>query len=63
MSILFELVIFNASISDYVNPLLNKLEPNRRISYRLIQRTLYFFWEFIYERFKDCGRNYKLIIL
>ena len=37
MSTLFELVIFTASISDYANPLLNKLDPNRRISYRLFR--------------------------
>ena len=33
----YEIIIFTASISDYANPLLDKLDPLKRISYRLFR--------------------------
>ena len=33
----YEVVIFTASISDYANPLLDKLDPFKKISYRLFR--------------------------
>ena len=37
-SSLFELVVFTASIPEYANPLLNRLDPLRRISHRLFRQ-------------------------
>jgi RNA polymerase II subunit A small phosphatase-like protein len=37
MAKVYELVIFTASIPDYANPLLNKLDPLHKISYRLFR--------------------------
>ena len=37
-STLFELVVFTASIPEYANPLLNRLDPLRRISHRLFRQ-------------------------
>ena len=33
----YEVIIFTASISDYANPLLDQLDPNKKISFRLFR--------------------------
>ena len=63
MSTLFELVIFTASISDYANPLLNKLDPNRRISYRLFREHCTSSGNLFIKDLRKVGRNLKDVII
>ena len=63
VSNLFELVIFTASISDYANPLLNKLDPNRRISYRLFREHCTSSGNLFIKDLRKVGRNLKDVII
>ena len=63
MSNLFELVIFTASISDYANPLLNKLDPNRKISYRLFREHCTSSGNLFIKDLRKVGRNLKDVII
>ena len=63
MSNLFELVIFTASISDYANPLLNKLDPKRRISYRLFREHCTIQGNLFIKDLRKVGRDLKDVII
>ncbi len=63
MSKIFELVIFTASIKEYANPLLNKLDTKKRISYRLFREHCTPSGNFFIKDLKKVGRNLKDTIL
>ena len=63
MSNLFEIVIFTASISDYANPLLNKLDINNKISFRLFREHCTSSGNFFIKDLRKVNRNLKDVIL
>ncbi len=63
MSNLFEIVIFTASISDYANPLLNKLDINNKISFRLFREHCTPSGNFFIKDLRKVNRNLKDVIL
>ena len=60
---LFELVIFTASIPDYANPLLNKLDPRKRISYRLFREHCTSTGNLFIKDLRKVGRDLKDLII
>ena len=63
MSQLYEIVIFTASISDYANPLLNKLDPRRRICHRLFREHCTSSGNLFIKDLRKVGRDLKDTII
>ena len=63
MSKLYEIVIFTASISDYANPLLNKLDPRRRICHRLFREHCTSSGNLFIKDLRKVGRDLKDTII
>ena len=63
MSKLYEIVIFTASISDYANPLLNKLDPRRRICHRLFREHCTSSGNLFIKDLRKIGRDLKDTII
>lgn len=63
MSKIFELVIFTASIPEYANPLLNKLDPNKHITSRLFREHCTASNNLFVKDLKRVGRHLKDTIL
>ena len=63
MSHLFELVIFTASIPDYANPLLNKLDPRKKISHRLFREHCTSTGNLFIKDLRKVGRDLKDTII
>ena len=63
MSKLYEIVIFTASISDYANPLLNKLDPRRRICHRLFREHCTSTGNLFIKDLRKIGRDLKDTII
>lgn len=63
MSKLYELVIFTASIPEYANPLLDQLDPRKRICYRLFREHCTPSNSFFIKDLKKVGRDLKNTII
>ena len=63
MSKLYEIVIFTALISDYANPLLNKLDPRRRICHRLFREHCTSSGNLFIKDLRKVGRDLKDTII
>ena len=63
MSKIFEVVIFTASIPEYANPLLDQLDPKKRISHRLFREHCTASNSFFIKDLKKVGRDLKHTII
>ena len=63
MSKLFEVVIFTASVPQYANPLLDKLDINKNITYRLFRQHCVSLYGLYIKDLRFIGRDLKDIIL
>ena len=63
MSKIFEIVIFTASIPEYANPLLDRLDMKKRISYRLFREHCTPSNSFFIKDLKKVGRDLKHTII
>jgi len=63
MSKYYELIIFTASVSTYANALLNKLDVNKKISYRLFREHCNRINGGYLKDLKKVGRNLKDLII
>ena len=60
---LFEVVIFTASLSNYAEPLLNLLDPEKRIHYRLSRESCSFINSNFVKDLSKLGRDLKNVII
>ena len=63
ISKLFEIVIFTASLSNYASPLLDILDPNNKIKYRLYRDHCTFINGIYIKDLKKLNRNLKDLII
>ena len=63
MSKLYEIVIFTASISNYANPLLNKLDKKKLISHRLFREHCTLAGNLFIKDLRKIGRELKDVII
>ena len=61
---LFEIVIFTSSVSEYANPLLNELDPNKKIfKFRLFREHCVFMSGIYIKDLSKIGRNLKNCVI
>ena len=61
---IFEIVIFTSSVSEYANPLLNELDPNKKIfKFRLFREHCVFMCGLYIKDLKKIGRNLKNCVI
>ena len=63
MSKLYEIVIFTASISNYANPLLNKLDKKKLIAHRLFREHCTLAGNLFIKDLRKIGRELKDVII
>ena len=63
ISKLYELVVFTASMSQYANPLLNKLDPCHLIKHRLFREHCKFIGDGFVKDLSLLGRDLKNVII
>ena len=63
MSILYEIVIYTASLQRYADPLLDWLDPNKLCSYRLFREDWTFFSGIFVKNLSKLGRDLKDTII
>ena len=63
MSLVYEIVIYTASLPRYANPLLDWLDPNRLCTYRLFREDCTFYNGIFVKNLSKLGRNLKDTII
>ena len=63
MSKIYEIIIFTASIKDYADEVINRLDPHKKIDHRLYRDCCTRSGNFFVKNLKRLGRNLKDVIL